>query len=800
MRASTRATSVSVAIVAAMLVTALLVPNSLAGTGSIQIATDKPEVPSVVQIHLQDQKELDRLVATGVDVVEFVDRQTTDHIVTEVVVTPSQLARLHHLGFKSGKTVFTVRDWKRNLAERQDFLDKQGPIEDNTDTVKIIRADYFENRSGKFLNVEAKSSLKNAAGVQLLATWSNPADPTSIGGPASLVAFVDAGQYMYHRALVPVTARPATVTVLSTRTGTATAPVTDWLGAPPQLPPNGYQKDFIDHYMDPTEIYARIEELAARYPDLTEIIDLPYNTNGYRRKAQALIGASNAAASAVVVTSSAWGHEGGNDLSVQVVNPGAPSQPLTVSVIDKLISVSLSTDAAGIANSTAAQVVAAINATPESPVTAMTYRGNAGTGLVAVQAATALTDNLSGDTEETLVSQEPWNVRALRIGLNPDSGPSDKMGVLAYSQEHAREWVTPLVAVEAAERLLANYATDAKTKDLVDNLDIFIIPSVNPDGGHYSFHDAALQRKNMTNHCGPNQSDPANRNSWGVDNNRNYEVGSIFDGYSGASSSCTGETYSGPAEHSEPESRNVIWVADNFPNIKYSMNIHSHGGYFMWAPGAYKSTGRESLAPPPFDVESAFWGGARKVLQAIKDERGTVIMPGRTGPIADVLYSAAGNSADELYYENDIFAFSFEVGAQLWNATSRSWSDAGFQPTFANEGHDEAMEFASGLIALFEVALQDSRDVEAPTSDLVAKGSSWVFTTSEPAAVWYTTDGSTPTFANATRYDRAGIREGGQELTLPTGTVVKWFSVDNAGNVEGGYDPAANDHYRSKTV
>lgn len=71
-------------------------------------------------------------------------------------------------------------------------------------------------------------------------------------------------------------------------------------------------------------------------------------------------------------------------------------------------------------------------------------------------------------------------------------------GVLAYSQEHAREWVTPLVALETAERLLRDYGTDPQTTDLVDNLDIFIVPSVNPDGTNVSMWDDMFQRKNST--------------------------------------------------------------------------------------------------------------------------------------------------------------------------------------------------------------------------------------------------------------------------------------------------------------
>ncbi len=292
---------------------ALVMPASTATPGAQRIATDRSEQPKVVQIHVDDRAELDRLVATGTDVVEFV-KPTQDGLVTEVVVTPSELARLESMGFEPGEVVFTVKDWKRNLAERSRFLDEQGPVEDNLDTVKIIRADYFQNSAGSFLSLEAKSSLGNATGVQLLARWSDPANLTTLDVPATMSAFIDVGQYMYHRLLVPVAARPATVTVQSTRGGSATAAVDDWLGATPPEPKPHYVSDFVDHYMDPTEVYDRIEELAAQYPEIAEIVKLPHQTNGYRRKAQVLLGNGSAAASAVVVTSAAWGHEGGNDL------------------------------------------------------------------------------------------------------------------------------------------------------------------------------------------------------------------------------------------------------------------------------------------------------------------------------------------------------------------------------------------------------------------------------------------------------------------------------------------------------
>ncbi len=70
-------------------------------------------------------------------------------------------------------------------------------------------------------------------------------------------------------------------------------------------------------------------------------------------------------ASRVVLTSRAWGHEGGNDIKAAVREPGvAANSPLTVSALGNEITVSLATNASGALSSTAAQVVAAINANP----------------------------------------------------------------------------------------------------------------------------------------------------------------------------------------------------------------------------------------------------------------------------------------------------------------------------------------------------------------------------------------------------------------------------------------------------
>ncbi|HEY6888505.1 MAG TPA: M14 family zinc carboxypeptidase, partial [Solirubrobacter sp.] len=471
--------------------------------------------------------------------------------------------------------------------------------------------------------------------------------------------------------------------------------------------------------------------------------------------------------SAVVLTAKDWGHEGGDLVTAEFKNPGASNAPLSVAVTGKDLVVNLATDGAGTPTSTAAQVVAAINASPAAAalVTATTYRGNAGLGVVQARAKVNLDDFLNAPAS---VQRGPFQQRVYRIGSVRDGS---KVGVFLYCQQHAREWTTSLTCVETAERLVRNYATDPATKKLMDNIEVFILPNVNPDGGHYSMYDFNSQRRNMTNHCpATGNSDPAGRNGWGVDLNRNNGEYSLFDGYFGASSSCTSDTYSGPAEYSEPEIKNEKWVADTFSNIKFANNIHSYGGYFMWAPGSYIGAGRVTAPAPNIGIEKYFFEAGEKILARIKEHRNTVILPERTGPIADVLYSAAGNSADDQWYRKGIISYSFETGADRFTSTSTGTAQiiTGFQPCFAgvgtgggtgtcnanlvNEGRDQAMEFANGNYGMVESAYDYAMDTTAPKTSIEYSAAqtsgdpiNYRFNWDDEAAViYYTTEGTTP--------------------------------------------------------
>ncbi|EKN66727.1 hypothetical protein BABA_14757 [Neobacillus bataviensis LMG 21833] len=761
-------------------------------------AVEQPDQPlpaeesvSIVQLVVPNDNAKDKLLELGIDLTHRIEEHDGVYEV-DAVVTPSEIAMLKTFGINVKETLITENQWNARVEERQSAVQLQASLATSEDTLKVLRANHFTNQSGTFLYLEVKSSSGATASTALKATWTENGEEKS----ATLSRKVDYGEYLYHYLLLPVSAAPLSVKIESNLGGSATSSVTEWLGQEPKHPKTDYVTDFVDHYMAPNELYERAEKLAKEFPNLVDIIEMPNKTNGYRRLAQAAIGSTTN--TTVVVSSKAWGHEGGNDVSVEFRNPGTSNAPLKVTVDGKKILVDLATDSSGKATSTAKQVVDALNAQAGQLVTATTYRGNAGTGVVA-PTTVKLTDGLKAPAD---VSRDPFTVKAIRIGKHRDGS---KPGVLGYAQEHAREWVTPLVTIETAERLLRNYAHDSGTRKLVDNLDIFLVPTVNPDGANFSFNDYNMQRKNMTNHCDPTASDPNYRNNWGVDLNRNHSIGSAFDGYIGASTTiCTSDTYAGPAENSEPEAKNLVWLADQNPNIKFAMNIHSYGGYFMWSPGAYDAN-RKTLPRPTAGEEAFYWAVSDIMLNDIQDHRGTVILPSRTGPVPDVLYSAAGNSADYLWYEKGIYAWDFEVGADLWNKDTNRWQAVGFQPTFA-EGHEEAMEFSNGLIGMIKVAYNNAKDHQPPSSKATPGNGKYTgpvdvkIDTSEAATVYYTLDGSRPTFQSA-KINLSGTREFAETLKIDKTTTINYFSVDAAGNIEKNYNPLGNGkNYNSVTI
>jgi Zinc carboxypeptidase len=575
----------------------LVVADPAAAAPPERSPLEAPEPVRTVTLRLSGTDMLDDVADAGFDLSSGPARVPAG-VEVEAVVTDSDVAALEARGVQ----VLPKRagfEW--GFRQSRAFATPFAGVQSHEATVRIARADWFTTKGQGFLYVEARTT--EGAQTDPIVTMqleNDSGEGTEFGFPRAMSRFVDSGEYMFHRNLFKLDERPSRIRVTSSTGGVATGVVSDWLeDVEPLTADPGYEWDFVDGYKHPQQLYARFEEIARQYPKIARIVRLPNKTNGYQRKAQATIG--TVPSQAVVVSSAAWGHEGGNDVTVEFVQRSGSNRPLEVDVDGKAVRVLLAKGASGELTSTVADVAAALRTESEGLIDrAHAYRANNGTGIVQpTLAPVPLTDFLNQKRTGAPageVPRGPYTIRALRITRHPNGR---KPGVLIQAQDHAREWVPATITLETAERLVRNYRTDPVTRRIVDDTDIFLIPSNNPDGSNFSFYNFASQRKSMTNHCPDAQADPGLRNTWGVDLNRNYRVGSGFDGYSGASTDCTSGTYQGPGKLSEPESKNAIWLVERYPNIKFFMSVHSNGGQLFWQPGAYIAEGRITTPRPP---------------------------------------------------------------------------------------------------------------------------------------------------------------------------------------------------------
>ena len=298
--------------------------------------------------------------------------------------------------------------------------------------------------------------------------------------------------------------------------------------------------------------------------------------------------------------------------------------------------------------------------------------------------------------------------------------------------------------MQTAHELVENYATDPQTKELLDNVEVFISPNSNPDGAHYSMYDSSVQRKTLPNYCPTTgNSDPAARTTWGTDMNRNSGAYSLFDGYFGASSELHERGLPGPVA-STPSRRPATRVGhghvpehqvrEQHPLLRRL--LHVGAGLVQERRLPHDGAGaehrhRELLLRGRREDPAAHQGLARHGDPA-----------GAHGPDRRRALLAAGNSADEAWYRKGIIAYSFETGADriLNTTTGTARTSVGFQPCFAgvgtgggqgscpangalaNEGRDEALEFAAGNYGMVESAYDYGKDVTAPATTLDADG------------------------------------------------------------------------------
>ncbi len=231
-------------------------------------------------------------------------------------------------------------------------------------------------------------------------------------------------------------------------------------------------------------------------------------------------------------------------------------------------------------------------------------------------------------------SIEGRDIRGVRI--TGTGGDPDKPGVLFNGCQHAREWVAVMTPMYIAETLVNSYDSDPLLQQLMDQVEFYVVPIVNPDGYVYSWDVDRLWRKNRRfNGDG----------SMGVDLNRNWG----FEwGGPGSDGNPDSITYRGTAPFSEPESL----ALRNF--IAANENIVAHNDFHAYSQLHLYPWGFTDEDPPDIDLfEMA--GDGMEDASAINGE--TYV----AGTIGQILYLASGNAADWSYGAEGVFAFTTEL-------------------------------------------------------------------------------------------------------------------------------------------
>jgi hypothetical protein len=217
--------------------------------------------------------------------------------------------------------------------------------------------------------------------------------------------------------------------------------------------------------------------------------------------------------------------------------------------------------------------------------------------------------------------------------------------ILYDANHHAREHLTVEMALYLLHQFTDGYATDARIKGIVNSREIWIIPSVNPDGAEYDVSSGSYRswRKNRQPNPGSSYV--------GTDLNRNY--GFKWGCCGGSSGSTSSETYRGVAAFSAPETqvvRNFIAarVVAGVQQIKATMDFHTYSELVLWP---YGHTNAKTGPGMTLDDNNALATLGRQMAATNR----------YTAEQSSALYITDGDLLDWAWGTYKIFAYTFEM-------------------------------------------------------------------------------------------------------------------------------------------
>lgn len=204
---------------------------------------------------------------------------------------------------------------------------------------------------------------------------------------------------------------------------------------------------------------------------------------------------------------------------------------------------------------------------------------------------------------------------------------------------HAREWVSPAFCLWFVQYALSYYKQNMEITTMLDEMDIYVLPVMNPDGYRYTWTTNRMWRKN--------RSQFKDSLCIGVDLNRNFDANWCTEG---ASHNPCAETYCGRFPESEPESEAVAnFLRSHKESVVLYLSIHSYSQMLLFP---------FSCSLEEAENHSDLLEMAREAAMRIRRYYRSSY---KYGAGARTIYLAPGGSDDWAYNFGIKYSFTFEL-------------------------------------------------------------------------------------------------------------------------------------------
>ncbi|XP_023335396.1 carboxypeptidase B isoform X2 [Eurytemora carolleeae] len=258
-------------------------------------------------------------------------------------------------------------------------------------------------------------------------------------------------------------------------------------------------------------------------------------------------------------------------------------------------------------------------------------------------------------------SVEGRGIFGLKIGSSPLG--TETRALWIDGGIHAREWIAISTSTYIIKKLIDTFSSEQTSDPVIQSVDWYIAPLLNPDGYEYTHTDQRLWRKNRRE---PPEGDK--KNCYGVDLNRNF--GTTGFGIGASNRTCS-EVYWGTAENSEPETMAVQKTILKYKNnIRVYITFHSYGQSWL------TSWGYTSDLPEDYDKLYALARRGADASESVNPKREYIV--GAGGAALYLVGGATDDWAKKSFVVDP--AEIIPIGEELWAAMREMATEAANHP------------------------------------------------------------------------------------------------------------------------